>query len=220
MVRHRVTQQKREKLPEALARSRNDSVLSRPARNASREGREGLVWAAIRPLLSRPSRTIAGATLAAVLTGIVVNALLMQKERHSAPFFSFARPAPVAVEPPPRPTPTVAESAPTVAPPAARVAEPAAILPVVPVPVPAPRSGDSIRDLLRGDAAKDPGHLTVVAQNALIKLGFSIKADGVVGASTEQAIQQFEHAHGLASSSEITPKLVKQLSAAANVGGR
>jgi hypothetical protein len=37
-----------------------------------------------------------------------------------------------------------------------------------------------------------------------------------VGASTEQAIQQFEHAHGLASSSEITPRLVKQLSAAAN----
>ena len=202
-------------MPEALARSRNDSILSRPARSARGKDRDSFVRAITRPLLSRPARTIAGATLAAVLTGIVVNALLMQKEHRSAPFFAAPKPATAAVEPPARPAsasapaPAVAESAPVVAQPPARPAGLDA------VPVPPPRSGDPIRDLLRG-GDKDASHLTMAAQTALIKLGFTLKADGVEGASTEQAIQQFEHAHGLAASSEITPKLVKQLGAAAN----
>jgi peptidoglycan hydrolase-like protein with peptidoglycan-binding domain len=171
----------------------------------------------MRALLTRPARTIAGATLAAVLTGIVVNALLMQKERHSAPFFAAPRPSAVAAEPPARPATPVVESAPAAAVPPARPVDLGAASD--PVPVPPPRAGDSIRDFLRGDA-KDVGHLTVAAQNALIKLGFTIKADGVEGASTEQAIQQFERTHGLTASSEITPKLVKQLSSAANAAAR
>jgi hypothetical protein len=167
----------------------------------------------MRALLTRPARTIAGATLAAVLTGIVVNALLMQKERHSAPFFAAPKPAVVVAERPARPANAVVESAPAVAVPPARPVD--VSTPTDPVPVPPPRSSDPIRDLLRGDA-RDTGRLTAAAQNALIKLGFTIKADGVEGASTEQAIQQFERAHGLAASSEITPRLVKQLSSAAN----
>jgi hypothetical protein len=200
-------------LPEALARSQNDSVLSRPARPSPRKGGDGLARTFMRALLTRPARTIAGATLAAVLTGIVVNALLMQKERHSAPFFAAPRPAAVVAEPPARPANAVVESAPAVAVPPARPIDLSTS--TDPVPVPPPRSGDPIRDLLRGDA-RDSGHLTAAAQNALIKLGFAIKADGVEGASTEQAIQQFERTHGLAATSEITPRLVKQLSSAAN----
>jgi Putative peptidoglycan binding domain len=198
-------------LPEALARSQNDSVLSRSARTATRKG-GGFIQMALRPLLSRPSRTIAGATLAAVMTGIVVNALLMQKERHSAPFFAAPKPATTVAEPPVRPAPAVAESEPVAAQPPARPVELKAA--VDPAPMPPPRAGDPIRDLLRADPAKDSTHLTMAAQNALIKLGYVLKADGVVGASTEQAIQQFEHGHGLAASSEITPRLVKQLNAA------
>ena len=204
-------------MPEALARSRNDSVLSRSARSASKD-RDSFLRAITRPLLSRPARTIAGATLAAVLTGIVVNALLMQKEHRSAPFFAAPKPATAAAEPPARPAaaaapaPAIAESAPVIAQPPTRPAGLGAAGDAVPVP-PA-RSGDAIRDLLRG-GDKDATHLTMAAQTALIKLGFALKADGVEGASTEQAIQQFEHAHGLAASSEITPKLVKQLSTAA-----
>ena len=57
---------------------------------------------------------------------------------------------------------------------------------------------------------------TLAAQNALIKLGFAVKADGVDGATTRQAIQQFERAHGFIPLGEITPKLVKELTAAAN----
>jgi hypothetical protein len=204
-------------LPEALARSRNDSILSRPARSARGKGRDSFLRAIARPLLSRPARTIAGATLAAVLTGIVVNALLMQKEHRTAPFFAAPKPATAVVEPPARPAsvpaPAIAESAPVVAQPPSRPAGLGAAGDAVPIP-PA-RSGDPIRDLLRG-GDKDASHLTMAAQAALIKLGFALKADGVEGASTEQAIQQFEHTHGLAASSEITPKLVKQLGAAAN----
>jgi peptidoglycan hydrolase-like protein with peptidoglycan-binding domain len=84
-------------------------------------------------------------------------------------------------------------------------------------PAPPTRSTDPIRDLLRGDAGKETTHLTVSAQNALIKLGFPIKADGVAGASTVQAILQFEHARGMPPSGEITAKLIKQLGAAAAV---
>jgi peptidoglycan hydrolase-like protein with peptidoglycan-binding domain len=82
-----------------------------------------------------------------------------------------------------------------------------------------PHGGDPIRDLLRSDSGGKDGDakkLTIAAQSALIKLGFTIKADGVVGASTQQAIQQFERQHNLTPSGEITPKLVKQLNVAAN----
>ena len=62
--------------------------------------------------------------MAAVLTGIVLNALLMQKERRATPFFAAPKPATAAVEPPPRPAPApvpaVVESAPVAAQPPAR----------------------------------------------------------------------------------------------------
>jgi Putative peptidoglycan binding domain len=201
-------------LPEALARSHHDSILSRPDQAPTKRGkgalRAVLLWA-----LALPARSIAGAALAAVLVGIVVNALALQKERHPAPFFP-AKPAVqtqpaapaqtaivaavpdasgVAVEPPVRP---------------ANLGVPADAAASV-----AARAGDPIRDLLRGETGKDASHLIIAAQNALIKLGYTVKADGVAGASTIAAIREFEHSHGLPASSEITPKLVKQLSAAA-----
>jgi hypothetical protein len=208
-------------LPEALARSQNDSVLSGPARRPTRKGREGFFRAIMRPFLSRPARTIAGAALAAILTGIVVNALVMQKERRSATSVAVGKPAPINTEAPAAPTAAStppAASAPIVAQPPIRPAHLGAALD--PTPQPPPRSGDPIRDLLRGDAAKDATHLTISVQNTLIKLGYALKADGVAGASTTQAIEQFERAHGMTPSGEITPKLVKQLNAAAAAAAR
>lgn len=206
-------------MPEVLARSHNDSVLSRPARNAPRKDRASLARIAMRRFLSAPARTIAGAALAAILTGIVVNALVLQKARRTTPFFAVSKSPTVDFQPAAPPEPVAIPSAPVAAQPPARPIDLGAT--VDSIPVPPSKSGDPIRDLLRGDqgrsdAAKEASHLTIAAQNALIKLGFAIKADGVVGASTEQAIQQFERAHGLSPSSEITPKLLKQLSAAAN----
>jgi hypothetical protein len=207
-------------LPEALARSHHDSILSRPDRQAPTKRGKGVVRAVLLWVLALPARSIAGAALAAVLVGIVVNALALQKERHPAPFFpakpsaqtQLAAPAQtavaaavpdasvVAVEPPVRP---------------ANLGGPADAAASV-----AARSGDPIRDLLRGETGKDASHLIVAAQNALIKLGYTVKADGVAGASTIAAIREFEHSHGLVASSEITPKLVKQLTAAASIAAQ
>ena len=202
------------------------SILSAPAPNPARKGRESLAAHVMRRLFSRPARTIAGATLAAVLTGIVVNALVLQKGRRPPSPIAAARPAaapaPVAATPAPPPATqgasVVAQSPPALAEPPARPIDLGAT--VDSIPVPPTRGGDPIRDLLRGDAGKDAAHLTIAAQNALIKLGFAIKADGVAGASTVQAIQQFERAHGMPQSGEITPRLVKQLAAAANSAAR
>ena len=203
-------------MPEALARSHNDSILTRPARQTSGKPRRSVARSFVLWLLALPARSIAGATLAAILVGIVVNALALQKERHPAPFFA---PKPVAQSQSAAPAPaTTAAAAPTettaveVQPPVRPANLGAASDASAAV---AARAGDPIRDLLRGDTGKDAAHLTLEAQNALIKLGYAVKADGHAGGATTAAIQQFEHAHGLAASSEITPKLVRQLITAA-----
>lgn len=201
-------------MPEALARSHDDSILSRPARSPRRRNARGFARTVLRRLLSRPARTIAGAALTAVLTGIVINALVMQREHRSLPLSSASRSTTEASQSAAAPAPGVATSAR----PPTRPAAPAVT--IEPAPLPPVRVDDPIRDLLRGDAGKEAPHLVVVAQEALVKLGYPIKADGVIGASTEQAIQQFERAHALTPSNEITPRLVKLLSAAANATAR
>ena len=205
-------------MPEALARSHNDFILSRdprraPAKSRLRAARAVLIW-----LLSLPARSIAGAALAAVLAGIVVNALALQKERHPAPLFASkpATPAPAAAPP-------AAQSAmaPSAAPDAGVVVVQPPTRPVnlgaasdAPAAA-AARAGDPIRDLLRGDGGKETPHLTLAAQNALGKLGYSLKPNGIAGPATLAAIHEFERTHGLPQSTEITAKLVKQLTAAA-----
>jgi hypothetical protein len=171
--------------------------------------------------MSRPARTIAGAVLTAILTGIVINALLLQKSHRIAAVEPPTLTKPPAAAPAPAQVPPAAESAPAPAPapaqPPARPADLGALIDTTAAPA---RNGDPIRDLIRTDSggkdASDAKRLTIAAQTALIKLGFSIKADGVAGASTQQAIQQFERTHGLIPMGEITPKIVKLLTGAAN----
>jgi Putative peptidoglycan binding domain len=159
-----------------------------------------------------------GAALFAALVGIGVNALLLQRERHPAPLFGNAAPklpsaAPAPV-PPPAQKPVSAEDN---APPA----PPAAALP----PARAQTAGssssasDPIAELLAGEPHGDSSHLTLAAQTALAKLGYPVKPDGKEGTATEQALREFEHAHGLPPATEITERLVKQLTAAARAGG-
>ena len=204
-------------MPEALARSHHDSILSRPARG-QRSERRSLAHAIVRRLAARPSRTIAGAAFAAIMTGIVINALFLQKTHR---FAVIERPAPMA--PAKAPAPAAASPAQAAAPaesapaPPARPADLGALIEATAAP---PHGGDPIRDLLRAEPKEsaEAKRLTLAAQSALIKLGFAIKADGVDGASTRQAIQQFERAHGLIPLGEITPKLVRQLTAAGEAG--
>jgi hypothetical protein len=164
------------------------------------------------------------AALSVALIGIGVNALLLQRERHPAPLFGSAPPQapPVSAAPGPAPTPppppksqsaqpetSPAQLSPTALPPA----RPAA----ADNPVPA---SDPIAALLAGEAQKGGGgRLVLAAQTALAKLGYPVRPDGNEGAATQQALRDFEHAHGLPPATEITERLVKQLTQAARGGG-
>lgn len=198
---------------EALARIRNDSVLSRSGKKSARSRSIALLVA--ERARSLPPRFYIGAILSALLAGIGVNALILQRERHPAPLFqppahTIAAPAPAASPSPPLPPVAVARetpAAPAPSPPPGRPAPSDA----------APRAPDAIGELLRGggEAPADNSRMIVAAQTALAKLGYAVKADGTHGAATDQALREFEKAHGLPISTEVTPHLVKQLSAAA-----
>jgi len=197
---------------EVLARVRSDSVLSRPQPRPKRGA--GVAAATVRRLMSLPKRVYVYAAVAAVLAGISVNALVLQRGRHPAPL--FAKPAapasaPSVSAPLPPPAPPEPEREASAAP-AAPAAEPQAKPP--PSDSGAPRDNDPIGALLRGETQPDDGRLVLAAQTALIKLGYPVKADGAEGVTTKQAIRDFERAHGLPQS-DITPRLVKQLNAAA-----
>ncbi len=196
-------------MSEALARVRNDSVLVRPAKPTGAD--RGVAWRLAKRARALPARLYVGAAFSALLAGIGVNALLLQRERHPAPLFA-----------PAHPRTSTASSVPA---PAASVREPTP--PALPKPPtgdigPPVRSQDQIGELLRGaeDARGDPSRTVAAAQAALAKLGFPVKADGVEGAATEQALRDFERARGLPVTTEITAHLLKQLTAAARLAGR
>jgi hypothetical protein len=210
-------------LPEVLARVRHDAVVSGAAR-AAMKGRAVLGLELLRRALPAGVRGYAVAALAAVMAGIIVNALTLQHARHPSPFFA-ARPRLTSVaaknpmEPPP-PPPTSSSSV---------VSEPPAAAPPAPPPLPlglrAPnepvspsRMVDPIADLIHSGGNKDSLRLVAAAQNDLVKLGYAIKI-GAQGADTVAALHDFERAHGLPVSAEVTPHLVKLLNAAANASG-
>ncbi len=201
---------------EALARIRNDSILSRPVKKAVRHG--GALRRVADRALALPPRLYIGAILSALLAGIGVNALVLQRERHPAPLFAPAPAKKVALPAPVAPTPTP--------PPAPTVAHEAAATPVPAAPAPAAPSGgqrsDPIGEISSAANPRRPmnSHLVVAAQTALARLGYPVKADGAQGGATDQALHDFERAHGLPISIEITPHLVKQLMSSARAAAR
>ena len=82
------------------------------------------------------------------------------------------------------------------------------------------RTTDQIGDFLRGAPQGDASRLVLAAQSALAKLGYEVKSDGVLGSATQQALRDFERAHGLPLTMEITPHLLQQLLSAARASGR
>lgn len=204
----------------ALARIKNNlgqlrGPVQRSAQEALRRGLAGRVKVA-------HLRYSLGAALSVALVGIGVNALLLQRERHPAPLFGYApskflpsaAPAPPPAPAPPQKPVGTEDNAPaaqsSAALPPARPAEAAGS---------SPTASDPIAELLAGETRGDASRLTLAAQTALAKLGYPVKPDGKEGAATEQALRDFERAHGLPPATEISERLVKQLTLAAR-GGR
>ena len=202
-------------MPEASARLRSDPTFAGRPRPAT--GRKsGAVFAtALRRLSATPARGYAAAALTAALVGIVVNALALQHARHPAPFFVHAPAvaAAPAATPAATPAPAAAEttSAPATPTPPARPVQFSGA---------AASGDDAIGDMLRADQQQEAQKRLVAAQAALVKLGYVVKADGEPSAATSAALRDFERAHSLPPSNDVTPRLLKALSAAATVAGR
>jgi len=205
-----------------LALARMKSNLGQVRGPVQRSAHETLTGRIVGRVKLAHLRYYLGAALFAALVGIGVNALLLQRERHPAPLFGYVAPKPPSSAPAPAPAPpapqkpvSTDDNAPPaqslVALPPARAAQTAGS---------SSSASDPIAELLAGEPRGDSSHLTLAAQTALAKLGYPVKPDGKVGSATEQALHEFERAHGLPPATEITERLVKQLTAAARAGAR
>jgi len=217
---------RRKELPEASARLRPDPMSIGRSRPAAQRKSAAIARSALRRLGATPARGYAAAALTAALVGIVVNALALQHARHPAPF--FARTPIVAAAPASTPAPSPAQP---VVPAATQAAAETTSAPAAPTPPTRPArfdsavvttsgAGDAIGDMLRADQEQEAQKRLGAAQAALVRLGYVVKADGEPNAATSAALRDFERAHGLPPSNDVTPRLLKALSAAVNVAGR
>jgi hypothetical protein len=226
-------------LREALARSDNDFLVAEPRRKkpAPRNHAFSALLAIgrfVRGLATYPNR-IAGALLVGLAVAIAVNALELQTSRHPAPFFSqtvtqAVNPAPETVAPVVPVAPSAAPMPSDVAP--AQTSAPGKTdplgqfirqketpRPTATVPEPA-RRPDPISQILRetSDApAPQPSRTVLAAQRALVKLGYVLQPDGIAGEATRKAILQYEADHRLPQRGELSAKLIRTLSRAANI---
>ena len=221
---------------EALARSDLDFVVTEEPRRKPRAA-AAKAQAASPPkrrlslalLTRRPARTLAVVVVAALATGIALNAVLFQTGHHPAPLFGGPRaiaaaPKTVAVAPPPMPAPrpaVLAQPAPVNAAPAPAVA-PAAprAAPREAEAVPVAPKKDPIAALLNGESPQEaagPTPRVAAVQKALIKSGFVLRADGVMGLTTRQALERFERDRKLPVTGELSPRTLRELAAQSGV---
>jgi peptidoglycan hydrolase-like protein with peptidoglycan-binding domain len=66
--------------------------------------------------------------------------------------------------------------------------------------------------LLNGETPVENPARVLAAQKALIKAGFVLKADGVMGSGTRQAIEGFERERKLPVTGELNPRTLRELS--------
>jgi len=211
---------------EALAaRSERDFISAAPGPRRTRGAatKAGAVWRyLVLGVRRRPGAVVGGLAVAAAASAVALNALTFQTRRHPAPLFTpktgAAAPAPIAAPPLPPARP--------VAPPA-----PAAVAPLpqpaLTKPLASPR--DPIGDMIRaGDGASgaarpaeakaDQQRPVAAAQRALTKLGYGpLKADGVMGEGTRQALERFERDRRLAVTRDLSPRTARELSAQAGI---
>ncbi|HEY8565906.1 MAG TPA: peptidoglycan-binding domain-containing protein [Beijerinckiaceae bacterium] len=229
---------------EALAaRSTRDFVAAGPARRKTgrSEARWHALWRApLRFALQRPGTVLGGALIAGAAGLVTVNALSSQTMRHPAPLFRKAEPVrpPEAQPRAARPAQAPAQAAPaqsaTVPPkavqPQASARDPIADVlrgqeapaqaPARPPGPPAKPSREALNELIRaGETASlrlEPQKPVAAAQRALTKLGYGpLKADGVMGAGTRQALERFERDRKLAVTGELGARTSRELGTAA-----
>jgi hypothetical protein len=219
-------------LREALAAANHDFILTEPSEPRSRSKREGAAPSRRRGSRRSAQRSkrlagiIVGALCAAALGGIAINALVLQKTRHPAPLFGRAAPVRAQTAPAepgaastPVPVPRPQQIAPTHAEASAAATQdkPAATAPAattLSILATETKPRDAIAQLLLGNNPEAlPSKAVLAAQRALVKLGFVLKPDGVMGATTRQAIERYERDHHRASSGELTPAVLRRLAA-------
>jgi hypothetical protein len=214
-------------LREALARGDHDFTLSEPRRGAksrhtNRPRRLRRFLHFIYRAADYPNR-IAGTLLVGLVIAICVNALLLQQGHHPAPLFHKSVALSVSA---PQPIPRAGAMASMA--PAETVRDPISQLlqssPAVSEPEKADLPQRSVRDpisqFLKSEATQpspQPSKTVFAAQRALVKLGFVLKPDGIVGNATRQAIEQFEHDHGLPAHGELSPRILRELVAQSGI---
>jgi hypothetical protein len=188
-----------------------------------------LLKAAVTPILRKPASAFAGLLLTGFAATIVVNAVALQPRAHPAPLFGADRGR--AIEVPAKPAAPAAQptasaqtapaSPPQILPPARpeREAQPTttAALP--------PARPDLIGQLIRGgnpaatsNAAPVQASATLLnVQRALVKLGYSLKPDGVMGPATQHAIESFEQQAHLPVTGALNPRMLKSLATASGM---
>jgi hypothetical protein len=170
--------------------------------------------------LQRPGVLVGGLAMATAAGAIVVNALSFQSARHPSPIFSKSEgaprdPGPPAVAPVPPSRPPSATAAASVPQPPARVV---ARDPIADIIRSADTTGSAPAPARPTEARGEPQRLVAAAQRALVKLGYGpIKVDGVFGHETSQAIERFERDRRLATTGELGPRTVRDLTAASGI---
>ncbi len=202
------------------ARPGSGRTISRERASASSRV-ERLAAPALRLAAKRPGFVLGAAVLLATTSAIGWNAL-SQGGRHPAPLFKPKAPGqaeaprrvetaafqqPVAIPVPvPRPDPTTVGS--VVPPPA----------PPPPAAKPAAAPADPIGSLIRGgEASARPAEIrpdprVMAVQKALTKLGYGpLKADGLLGSGTRQALERFERDNSLPITGGLGIRTTRQL---------
>jgi hypothetical protein len=205
----------------ALMRIRYTASLLGPAAR-------GAVRLLMESALATPRRVYIGAGVAALTAGIGASALQLQIGSHPARLLA---PATHDLLPASAHTAAPAGTS-TAAPPAAgesraiQVSAPDITSSIEPatqdeqhksksVGPPAALAPDQIGAFLHDKSHDGGSNLVRIAQIALGKLGYAVKFSGAEDSATRRALRHFERAHGLAPTTEISPELVKQLTAAA-----
>lgn len=195
---------------EALAGTNHDYLLrDDDERSNVRRGRGKAKKSALTRLFGGRRRGVFFLSLVALAAiGIPLNALYLQDGRHPAPLFRLDAPE-ASVAPRVRQAEQPAPLPP---------ARPAAAAPA-PVAKPVAVKSEQSADLVDGGAPKaaakseEADKTVLAAQRALVKLGYVLRADGVFGGATRQALEKFERDSGLPVKGELTPKILRQLHA-------